>query len=317
MRGIPFALLGVILCVSLGAAAPAPVDDPEATVVDELVVQAMDKGPAWWRVSDRDTVVYILGLAPARKPGDLTWDSTVLERRLAGAHTIILPPIAKARLREVGSVLKVRRQLRTDEPLEEALPAPLRARFVRARESVKQPAKRYARWNPIVAGEMLVSDTAKARGLTSTPLGDIVEARVRRKPAPTRIARVYAATPMLRAAVGGLTPATSLACLENALESVEAPAQIYRQAFEGWAKGDVAAALRAPRGFEICLLQVNGGAAFWRRTTDDTATDIAAALAKPGHAVALVGLRQIVAEDGLIRTLEAKGFHVQGPGDPD
>lgn len=317
MRRMKLAVLGVMLCISLGAAAPAPAEDPEATVVEELVVQALERGPAWWRVSDGDTVVYIFGMPPVRRPGDAAWDSALLQRRLAGAHTVILGSIVVAKLRDVGAVWKLRRRLLTDEPLEETLPPPLRDRFVRARTSAKQPAKRYERWNPMIAGEVLFNDTMKARGLTPVAFEKIVNVRLRQKPAPTKIARVYAGTPLVQTAVGGLTEATSLACLENALEGVEAPTEVYRQAFEGWATGDVAAALKAPRGFEVCIRQLSGGATFWRRMTNDTAMDITVALAKPGHAVVLIGLRQIVAEGGLIQTLEAKGFRVQGPGVPD
>ena len=43
------------------AQAPA-LDDPEGAIVEELVVVARDRGPAWWRVSDDDTTVYILAL---------------------------------------------------------------------------------------------------------------------------------------------------------------------------------------------------------------------------------------------------------------
>lgn len=317
MPEIKLAALAIVSSVLLGAAAPAPMDDPEATVVEELVVQAAEKGPAWWRVSDGDTVVYILGLPPARKPADAVWDSRLLERRLAGAHTVILPSSASVRVREAPAVLKVRRQLRSNGPLEQTLPPPLRARFVRAREAIKQPAKRYSNWNPIVAGEMLVNDTTKARGLTSTRVAGFVDARARQKPAPAKVARVYPGLPMMQRAIGDLTEATSLACLETALQSVEAPVAAYREAFEGWANGDIAAALKAPQGFEVCVRQVSGGGTFWRRTTDDAVTDIVSALAKPGHAVALVGLRQTVAEGGIVQTLEARGFRVQGPGDLD
>lgn len=312
MRKISMAAVAAFWAVMLGAAAPAPADDPESTVVEELVVQALERGPAWWRVSDGDTVVYILGLPPARRPKDVTWDSAVLERRLAGAHTIILPSGAKATVRDIGAALKLRRSLRTDETLEETLPPQLRDRFVRARQAVNQPAKRYAQWKPIVAGELLLEDTMKARGLTSYRF----EARFRQKPAPTKIARLYPGMPVLQTALAGLTKATSLACLENALESVEVPLDVYRKAYEGWARGDVATALTAPRGFEVCMLQLNGGVTFWRRATNDAVMDISMALAKPGHAVALVGLRQLVAEGGVIEGLKARGLQVRGPGDP-
>jgi hypothetical protein len=44
------------------AASPPQLADPEANIVEEFVVVARDRGPAWWRVSDDDTTVYILAL---------------------------------------------------------------------------------------------------------------------------------------------------------------------------------------------------------------------------------------------------------------
>ena len=57
--------LMIAAVLALAAAAPPralPLDDPEGNIVEELVVTAREAGPAWWRVSDADTTVYILAL---------------------------------------------------------------------------------------------------------------------------------------------------------------------------------------------------------------------------------------------------------------
>jgi hypothetical protein len=77
----------------------------------------------------------------------------------------------------------------------------------------------------------------------------------------------------------------------------------------------VAAALTAPRGFDRCLLILAGGAELWDRISQDDAEAIAGALKTPGHAVAVVGLRRLVAEKGVIARLEAMGLRVKGPGE--
>ena len=53
----------------------------------------------------------------------------------------------------------------------------------------------------------------------------------------------------------------------------------------------------------------------WRNMVRDDAAEIAAELKKPGHAVAIVGLRPLLAEDGMIEQLRAKGLKVVGPGE--
>ena len=75
--------------VALNPARPDP-NDPDATLVEELVVTARLPGPAWWRVSDGDTTVYVLG-APSVAPKHQEWDRQLFERRLEGASQVILP----------------------------------------------------------------------------------------------------------------------------------------------------------------------------------------------------------------------------------
>jgi hypothetical protein len=79
----------------------------------------------------------------------------------------------------------------------------------------------------------------------------------------------------------------------------------------------VGAALQAPRRFDRCLLLMAGGPELWRRSTDDLADAIVSGLDKPGHSVATVSLRRLLAKDGLADTLKARGLTVIGPNDPE
>ena len=45
----------------------------------------------------------------------------------------------------------------------------------------------------------------------------------------------------------------------------------------------------------------------------DTAGGIAAALTKPGHSLALVNLRALLAPGGVLQQLQAKGFKIDRP----
>ena len=109
-----------------------------------------------------------------------------------------------------------------------------------------------------------------------------------------------------------MDPALETACLAAAVRTVERarPATVA----QGWATGDVAAAISSPRDYEGCLLLLNGGSRIWREITAEHARLIAEALKAPGHSVALVDLSSLVAEEGVIRKLEARGLKVTGPG---
>ncbi len=297
-----------------GQAQPRPaLEDPEATIVEELVVVARERGPAWWRVSDGDTTVYILG-APSSLPPGVAWDRSVLDRRMKGAHTLVMGTTLQAGLKDVPALLRLRGQLKSKTPMEDALPAPLQARFEAARIRMGKPASRYAGWQPVVAGQLLMADAyGPANGWMS------VETTVRKSAkankAPVRSTSRYPLVPFLKTAIAGLTPERQAECMDGALSDVEAGAAAYRGAAEGWARGDVGAALGQPRGFDKCLLVLSGGAALWRNATRDNANDIETALKTPGHAVAVINLRRLLAEDGVIAQLEAKGLTVIGPGE--
>jgi len=300
------------------AAAPAPVPragpvaDPEATVVSELVVQARERGPAWWRVSAPGSVVYILGLPDGPTPPGVAWDTSALERRLNGANALLAGPGFRAGLMDIPGVLRLRAQLRSKQPMETELPPALAARFAAASARGGKRADRLDGWQPMAAGAFLFRE-AHDRW---TPIEPQVVRLARRH--GVRVARPapYAAMPLARTAMSGMTPAVQQDCLGWALDDVEAGEARARRAAEGWARGDVAEALTAPRAFDRCLLALAGGAALWDRVSQDDADQIAAALARPGHAVAVVGLRRLLAETGVIARLEAKGLRVAGPGEP-
>lgn len=297
-----------------GAAAQLRIEDPDANIVEELVIQAKEPGPAWWKVSDDDTTVYILGIIDDRVPAGVTWDRRFLDRRLKGANSLIVGTriSMKAKISDVPALLRVRKQLKSKTPPEASLPEPLRLRFVAARERIGQPAGRYVGWGPMLAGQMLLEDARKRQG--ATPVVDTILKAARREKVKLVDPARYDAMPFLRTAMASLTPQLQEQCLALALNDAEASPARVRAAAQGWARGDVAAALTEPRSFEKCLLLLGGGADLWRRVVRDNAAAIATALDKPGHAVAIVSLRPLLAEGGVIQTLEARGLEVEGGG---
>ncbi len=303
--------LAVSLVLTLGAAAP-PVEDPEGSLVEAVVISARTPGPAWWKVSDGDSVVWILATPDSPLPPGVSWDQSVAERRLKGATVLVDQVSMVAGLRDLPALLRLRKQLMSKTPLEPGLPPALRDHFVADRVRLGKPAKRYADWTPLAAGLILMGD-AREKGRWSRP--DIDVQRLAKKArVPVRAAARYDAMPFLQKALGGLTPAVQQQCLESALDDIDAGGRL-RPAAQGWAAGNVQQALTAPRAVERCLLLLAGGADLWRRASRDQAQAISDALKKPGHAVALVSLRRLLAKDGVLALLRARGFTVTGPAD--
>ena len=280
---------------------PALPEDPGAAVVEELVVQAKEPGPAWWVVTDGDSTVYILGMEGPIPPKP-AWDRRWLDRRLKGANSLILAD--RWRISDRFNY----RSLRSDIPLETRLQEPLRSQFVAAREKLGQPAGRYAKWTPLFASMMLVGDSIPEDWVS--PADDVIEA-ARKAKVPIVAAPSKNVSEMVSKVFSNTDPALETTCLSAAVRSVERarPGTVA----EGWARGDIAAAISGPRDYQGCNLLLNGGPQFWRAFFDDQARLIADGLKTPGHSVALVEISSMVAVEGILRKLEARGLEVTGP----
>ncbi len=307
--------------LALGLAGPAAaqaragLEDPDGRLVEELVVVAKTRGPAWWRVEDADTTVWILAMPEGRLPPGVTWDRSVLDRRLKGANRLLQGDRVSltAKLGDAPALLKARKRVRTKTPLEETLPPELRARFVAARTRLGKPAGRYDDWQPLVAGLMLLDDSRDGKGWSEPH--DLVRAAARKAKVPVWNGPKYPLMPLVAGLKGGLDPRAQIDCLAGALDDVEAGVGAWRRAGQAWARGDTPVALQAPRASNACLLAINGGPQMWRNMVRDDTAEIVAELGRPGHAVAIVGLRPLLAEDGVIEQLRAKGLKVVGPGE--
>ncbi|MES2341331.1 MAG: TraB/GumN family protein [Pseudomonadota bacterium] len=308
-----FARSLVLAALVLAAPAGAQTPDPDATLVEELVVTGRLPGPAWWRVSDADTTVYVLG-APSVMPKSLPWDESVLLRRLEGANRVILPfnQVSVSLLTVPGAAFNLLR-LRSRTPYEETLAPTLRARFAAVRMKAGKPADRYRVKNGLAAGLILVDDYRQAAQLTAADPAKTVRrlAKARRLKVEEK---AYDGAGLLGQVVK--TPrAAQQACLDDALDEAEAGPGGARRAAQAWAQGDVRGALSAERGFEKCLAAAPGALALDTRFKADQAAAIARALKTPGHAVAVVPLRPLLAQGGVLDQLKSQGFEVKTPGE--
>ena len=321
----PAALLALAAALMLASAAPAQValvpvaplartaPDPDATLVEELVVTARLPGPAWWRVSKGENVVYVLG-SPSLAPERMQWDRAIFERRLQGANEVILPYRGlRVKVMGVPGAMVAYMKLKSSKPFEETLPPELKARFVAVREKIGQPAKRYGTKNALAAGVLLAGDYREASNLTDSDPTKLI--RYLAQQAGVKVEqKTYDVGPLLRGMVK-TDRAGGMACLEEVLNEAEAGSAATRAAARSWAEGDVRAALSGERSYERCLNAAPGAIAFDARAKADQASAIAKALEKPGHSIALVQLRPLLSKGGVLDRLRAQGFEVKTPGD--
>jgi len=307
------AFCGAALALVVGGASIAapPAVDPEATVVDALVVSARLPGPAWWRVSSPSSTVYVLGV-PGALPKGMAWDQSVTERRLKGANLIILPPTVAASASDTIAALDILSHLRSSAPMEDSLPPALKARFEADRAKLGGDPRAYSHWAPAVAGLQMVADYRHKNEVDNAEPAKTLRRLAAADGVRSTPAATYKAIPLLKAMA---TQASTIGppCLADALDEVEAGPGPTRAAAAGWARGDVRAALSEQRGYEKCANSFPEGANLTRQAIRDTTGAIAEALAKPGHSVAVVSLRALLAPGGVLQQLQAKGFKVARP----
>ena len=203
--------------------------------------------------------------------------------------------------------------MKSSTPFEDTLGGPLRARFAAAREALGQPAKRYGTKNPLAAGLMLAGDYRDKRQLTTADPMKLIRYMAQQAKVPID-QRTYDVTPLL-SRVAKTPSAGGMSCLEEVLAEVEAGPAATLAASAAWAQGDVRGALAGERTYERCLSAAPGALAFDARTKADQADAIAKALKTPGHAIALVPLRPLLSQDGVLDQLRARGFVVTAPGE--
>ncbi|MBS0334970.1 MAG: TraB/GumN family protein, partial [Proteobacteria bacterium] len=220
--------------VPLTPARPDP-NDPDAVVVEELVVTARLPGPAWWTVSNGASTVYVLG-APSLAPKRMAWDRAVFDRRLAGANEVILPfqDVHVTITGIFGAMFNFMR-LKGGGPFEDTLDPATRARFAAAREKLGQPAKRYDTRNALAAGLLLATDYRDRNSLTTTDPTKLVKLLARRAHVPVS-QKAYSIGPLMGAVIR-TPPAAARACFDAVLAQAEAGPRVTQAAARAWAVG--------------------------------------------------------------------------------
>jgi len=301
----------VFLALAPSLATAQQARDPEAAIVQELIVTAPNGGPAWWSVTKGGSTVWILG-TPSDLPKGVSWDQRVLDRRLSQSRQVLMPPVAHAGLLDIFGIIAAQRRLKSRAPLEARAPAPLGSKFIAAAATLGRAPRDYDHWNGLMAGVMMSVDFRRKAGLDLfAPLPAIRRAAEARHVPVSDVAN-YPFMPTLRAGVAEVTPEREWVCLDAAVGEIAQGAEAFRAAARAWAMGDVRTALTTPRGYEVCFNSIPAGAAIAKRVTSDETRAIERALQTPGRVIAVVNLRTLLAEGGVLAQLRADGYAIKG-----
>jgi len=318
MKRLSVAAVFLAASVTAASAQTPPVDDVEANTVEALVVTARQPGPAWWRVSDADSTVYVLGMPDALPKGQ-KWDQSVLQRRLKGANRVITSPVVQAGASPLAVpklLIDMKKATGSKTALDAGATPEMRARLAAAAKRAGKTSAAYQSMRPWYAGLKLSEHYRKAVGLDyGEPHGAVRKAvkKSKVKAAPAMVVEMKAAT--LLKDLRSMPEAAGRACLEDAIEEVEAGDALVRRAGQAWAVGDVKGALQMRRSSERCMAMVPGAGDFKRQAMTKQADAIEAALKQPGHSVAVLSIRSLVAREGVLEKLRARGHQIRTPAE--
>lgn len=313
--------------------AQGPADGVEAQV-EEVLVTGEQPGPGLWQVrraDDPDThVLWILG-SYAPLPKDMKWRSKELDGVIAASQELIAPPSVDAKVGALGGITLLPslvgvRNNPEGRRLSEVVPPELYARWLPLKERYLGRDGDVERWRPIFAAQKLYFAALKKSGLQ--PYGAIwpvVEKRARKARLPITEPKVKVKFDKPREAIREFkqAPLSDLECFAKTIERLESDLDLMRVRANAWATGDVATLRRlAPVDqasaciavvMNSSLVQERGLADIPERTTEAWMEAADEALARNSSTLAVLSLERILAPDGFLARLKARGYVVQDP----
>jgi uncharacterized protein YbaP (TraB family) len=315
-------VLGLGLAWLLGAAAQPGGAEP--VTIEEITVIGRYPGPPLWRVASGDRVLWIFGdLSPV--PKGLDWDPRNAERVLDRADAVIGAPRVSATtfnpIRLFRLFRAARRLARNPEgsTLADRMPAELYARYaaLRTRYLPRQDDDEDPR--PALAALRLYRAALDDMGLASdSDVGETIARKMRRSRADKAEVLLETEPETVLDDLAKVTPEAELACFASVLTSLETDIEGMKERANAWAVGDVDALQRFdyPDSQGNCLamlFSVSGLAEMRDELYGKWLSEAQHALATYDTSFSVLPMRELVAADGLLAQLAARGYTVTAP----
>ena len=316
------------LCSALLLSAGGPViaqDSDDRVTIEEITVIGRYPGPPLWKVTSGARTLWIFGeLSPV--PKGLDWDPSNAERVLDRAGGVINGPGVSAwtynPIRMFRVLRAARRLVRLPEgaTLAEQMPAELYARYaaLRARH-MPEADEGDEDVRPALAVVRLYNAALDDTGLTSNSnVGKQIERKMRRSRAEEADVLVEREPEDVLDELAKITPEAELACFASILTSIETDLEGMKERANAWAIGDAEALKRFdyPDSQGNCLatlLTAPGFVDIRDELYSKWLTEAEHALATYETSFSLLPMRELVAAEGLLAQLAARGYTVTAP----
>ena len=325
--------LGLLGAVALAACSNGAAYAQSAVVptLAPVVVTGVLPGPALWKVSKGNHVMWVLGLA-SPLPKNMQWKSAEVESRIASSQAVLKLPSLEIGVRTSfyrSSMMPSARELETNpnqQTLQDVLTQALYQHWRVLKARYLGDDDRVERMRPIVAGRELYEAALGHAGLVDD---DGLEKIVYRAAVHDGIASVNTSYQLLlkdpREAVRSLSNASmnDQYCLSQVLDALDHGLVQATVRANAWATGDIGAlrsilsqvqqdsCLSTLDGSQFAMaLGINDIESRVRKSWIDSAEQ---AIDKNKQTFAVLPIHELLAPDGYLGALQANGYAVQAP----
>jgi hypothetical protein len=293
---------------------------PSEKPIQEVLVTADQAGPALWKVTSGQHLLWILAEPPTPLPTKVVWRTKQVEAAIGSAQELILDggiafnslmshmPLSAATYQDMRTSAGQRTSLK------DVVPADLYRRFEALKDEFAADYDSMEQLRPWAAGFELSRHVMKSLSLSDTAISDTVSRLGWR----AKVITLYTYADYAKFQKNSKSSRT-VSCLEQIVSELEAERDNLDRVADAWSVGDIDA-LR-----EIALRQKPDRCVLDMFDNDQQARDVTAhhaeqwlaavglALKTRKTAFALVPADKIFAADGWLTALRARGYEVQEP----
>lgn len=302
------------LSLAIASAGPIRAQEPEPTMVEEVVVLARRSGAPMWTVTRGDSTLILVG-AITGIPRDLSWRPDDLEAAARRSQQILTPQEGRASFTDV---LRVIWRMRTIARMPRGqTSADYLSPEWQARLEAVMAGERNQDWREkslLILGFDLMQDKAGYSGRRGgDDAVDVIRRAARRARIETRPVGTVRGDELVESLVSAPQSA-HVPCVEAAIAAAELGPDAARERAEAWRRLRVPEVVASPIDRALNLCWPWGDPDIAPQLHQQWAAAIETALISPGVTMGVAPIRLLAEPGGVLDRLEDRGFEIAGPG---
>ncbi len=315
---------------SAKSAEPAPI-----VTLQTVMVTGVQPGPGLWKVSNGESIVWILGsISPL--PKRLEWEPRYVEDALISSQQILAPPGISfdadvgffKSLTLIPSALKARKNP-DDKYLDDVLPAELYARWLVQKELYVGRDRSIEKWRPIFAASKLFDEALDDMDMVQSNVAWDYVSKFGKKTKKPIIETGFSITiedPRKSLKAFAKSSVEDEACMAATLERLETDLRNMQYRANAWSVGDIQTLreLSYPRNELVCVMamlqsevaQDLGMKDAREQIRQSWLTAMEKALNSDKTSFAVLSMSQLLGEQGYLAELRTRGYVIEEPKDP-